>query len=197
MIKIEEIFRWYRDLPKMPQNLTTLQQEEWKNEHSTQFEKSFIGQKVSMCPAIILDIGHDKISAFAKYHLDYLVYIDGTHYHYEKNTSRKGYAQISYDIIYEKAIFYDQIKLIGAHEMVEIEGIITKINWSMGNEYWSSHNSEYYLSIQLSLTSIHRTANRFLHAELLDINLQYKHSLKRAKQDIGCFIATACCLKHF
>ncbi len=171
----------------MPHNLTTIQQEEWKNEHATLFNKSFVGQKVSKCPAEIRDIGHDKITAYANYHLDYLVfYRDGSHYHYEKNKSRRIYTQISYEILYEKSNFYNQIKSIYAQEMVEIEGIIQKVNWGGRN---ASECFEYYLSIQLSLTSINKTENRFLHAELLDENLKYQSSFKNT---MGCFIATVC-----
>jgi hypothetical protein len=101
MIEVREIFRRCWDLPKMPKNLTTIQLEEWTNERVTLLNKSFVGQKVARNPATIFDIGHDKITAYANYHLDYLVYMDGTHFHHEKNTSRQVYAVISYEILYE------------------------------------------------------------------------------------------------
>ena len=195
MIEVKDIFRWYRDLPKIPNNLTSIQKEEWKNDHAALFNKSFVGQNLSRCPSQIFDIIHDKITAFAKYRLDYLVSHDGTHYHYKKNISRIGYAQIHYEILYDKSKFYDRIKSINAGEMIEVEGIIENTTWNIGNKYDSEHSSDYYLTIQLSLTSINKIETRFLHAELLDENLRYRTNLVSQYRE-HCFIATACYGNH-
>ncbi|GEM_PF-2615043 len=181
MIEVQELFRWHRDLPKMPSNLTTIQQQEWENERATLFDKyneSIIGQKLSMCPAIIDDIGHDKIAAHAQYDLDYRVHDpSGKHGNYTKHIHQQTYARISYEISYEKSIFYDQIKSIFANEMVELQGILKKVS-----------DDGYGCRIQLSLSSIAKTETRFLHAELLDENLRYQFSFTHTY----CFIATAC-----
>jgi hypothetical protein len=192
MIEVKDIFVWYRDLPSIPADLTTIQQQEWKQRHASLFERSFVGQHITSCYASILDIQHGKITAFADYHLDYLVYMDGTHYHHEANTSRRHYAQISYVILYEGEQFYDVVKSIHKHQMVAFDGVLTNVRWVLKDPELSIFSDpEFLLSIQLSLNSIKAMDNRFLHAELLDEDLRYKPSLRRAMNEWGCFIATA------
>jgi hypothetical protein len=185
MLEVREIFRWYRDFPKIPQNFTTIQREQWKNEHATLFNKSFVGQKVSMCPAKIVDISHDKIKAQADYHLDYSIDLNGRHVFHQKNKSHRHYALISYEVIYNNSEFYTLVKSIHIEEMVEIEGIIKNVSLRGSND---SEYFDYCLSIQLSLTSLCKIEARFLHAELLDEKLRYQPDFRER----FCFIATAC-----
>jgi hypothetical protein len=133
MKSIKDIYQWHQNTPKMPSGMTSLQSAEWQEQNSKRIEeinnRSFAGELLTASPAIILDISADKISAYADYKLDYIRLSyqghEGQHY---RTTGADGtpvhvtnITQVSYEILYDKSIFYDTLKLIQPHSMVEVE----------------------------------------------------------------------------
>ncbi len=177
MPEVRDIFLWYRDQPTMPSDFTTLQQEEWKQRHSADLVNHFAGQSVTSCIARIYDVTVEGISAYASYDLDYLIH-DGKHFHYQKNTPRRHYAQIKYEIAYQGSAWVEKVKSLRQGQMVEFDGTMMSAEWS-----GKGFDTEYFLTIRLALKSIQSIDSRFLHAEVLDGTLAYSSS--------GCFVATA------
>lgn len=183
MIDVKDIFVWYRDLPRVPENFTSVQIEDWNREHATLFAKSFVGQHVTSCYARVLEIDHETIKAYGDYHLDYLVFHDGSHFHHAPGTSRRNYTQISYVISYDEVRFRNTIRLIHKGQMIACSGLVTDARWQVGGRV-TADNPGGMLFLQLALLSLESIDETFLHAELLDSTLRY-----RAKS--SCFIATA------
>ena len=183
MTEIKDVFIWYRGLPVMPRDLTTIQMEEWQERESANLlRQPFIGKTLSPSPATISDISRDAISASAFYALDYNVTMDGTRCFYHKNTRVASYAYVAYAVSYEKEKYLDNLHSIKTGEMVELSGVIKSVRWLVVEDP-SIYTGQYQLHIQLSLLSITKTNPRFLHAELLDESLHY--------EERGCFVATA------
>ena len=183
MAEIKDIFLWYRDLPVMPRNLTTIQQEQWQDKYNASLLKQpFVGQPLSPSPAVIQDIGHNIITTSAFYSLDYHLFEDGTRCTYHKNTRVQSYAYVSYSVSYEKEKYLGKVNSFNIGEMVELSGVIKSAKWLVVDNP-SIGTGQYQLAIELSLSSINKTESRFLHAELLDDTFHYKET--------GCFIATA------
>lgn len=188
MKSIRDIYQWHQQMPKMPAGMTSLQSIEWQEQNSKRIEEitnwSFAGELLSASPAVILDISTDKITAYADYKLDYItlnhkghegehyrtIGADGTPVH------TKNITQVSYEILYEKSVFYDTLKLIQPHSMVEVEGKIIKASPTTG-----------LIKVKLQLSQIKVIQTRFLHAELLDDKLRFR----RPPITSQCFIATA------
>jgi hypothetical protein len=177
MPEIREIFLWYRSQPTMPSDSTTLQQEEWKQRHSADLLNHFSGQSVTSCVARIYDVTAEAISAYASYDFDYLVH-DGKHFHHERGTSRRQYAQIQYKVAYHDSAWVEKVRSLRQGQMVEFDATVIDAEWSSGG-----YSPEYVLSLRVALKSISTIESRFLHAELLDSALAYSRS--------GCFVATA------
>ncbi|MBC7909525.1 MAG: hypothetical protein H7Y30_03430 [Pyrinomonadaceae bacterium] len=193
MKSIKDIYQWYESIPKMPVDMTSLQKVAWEEQNSKRINTSFEGEWLMASPAIIIDISIDKITAFANYELDYIILNykghEGEHYRTIRADGTPLHVTphlgVKYEILYDKSIFYEALKLIQSNSMIELEGEIIKVSPQTLSLYQSQHIS--FLEIQLKLSQIKVIERRFLHADLLDDKLKFRRPPISSK----CFIATA------
>jgi len=174
-MEIKEILQWYKELPSMPGNLSSLQEEEWKKNHPEIFNKpypyeKFQGEIVNNCPLLISNITKEEITGGLNYYLDYHFGPSGEKISYTKGCRCTTYLQTNFHIKYDYEKFIGQIHF-NKNEMIEVDGFIFEIYFGMGYPKQFDKNS---LSLYLTLSSIKQINNKYYYADTLDESLVYK-----------------------
>lgn len=163
MKSIKEIAQWYRNVPQKPTDLTPFQAIEWEEQNSKTIEeilnRSFEGEKLSASPAEVTTIEKGIIGAVARYFQD-----------------RNGYGSpilaVYYSIQFDNS-FYEEIRQLKLHDMIEIEGEIQRFSRStQAGEYPYNYPS---ISMTIKLTRIEVIEKIILNRT--DIDDAYKNEI--------------------
>ncbi len=159
----------------MPNNLTSLQEEEWKKNHPEIFQnpypyEKFKGEIVNNCPLLISNITKDEITGSLNYYLDYHFGPNGEKHSFTKGRKCTTYLQTNYHIKYDFEKFEGKLHF-SKNDMIEVDGFIYEIYFGMGYPNQFNKNT---LSLYLTLSTLKQIKKKNYYADTLDESLIYK-----------------------